>query len=809
MRTTPAPSTTQPAAGAAESPWLTAQRCLETLRTRGGPAEIGLRIAESFTALGLREPAAIWAQAVAEHVKADPSIADRFVRMAHSLDQLPDTKIENASRIANARRNLDRSLELREQLEPAFDAWAERNGSIAWYRTTDGASAGFDTSVEPTDERWLYAFVNSRAGSSEAVLEPNLPRPSGVPAPVFLHGFSSPWMLRRLIEHYAPLPLGACARILVIEEHPERALDALAEQDMQDVLPDERVRFFLGADAGHQLTAWLGSSDAHWSSVQYYTEVGRAPDAQLAEQIRGLIASQSEQCAALIRSNAAAYDRPNREGVAGESSRRVLIITTRFSTYIQHAARDIASAAERGGATARLIIEPDACSEINGLTIARALNEFRPDLVVQLNYTRAQFGAILPEGLPMVTWVQDAMPHLFRKETGESLGPRDLVVGSIFKEFVTDHAYPEQRCVRFGVPASSEKFKAHAATRPAIEHDMIAATNHAESPERMMSRLERECSAAGMPAGLAADVCERVRLGLEDWNWGWLDWVLNDAIKDALENHGQPTTGPVAACLHRDVANPLANRILRFRALRWAANLARERGYRFRIFGHGWDQDRELGEFAGGALEHGDALRDAYAKSAVTIHAGANWITHQRLYECAMAGGLPAALLRPDDTAHALRHARESLRERGARPTHGRISDRAHCVQASDDTCSSVALSLIQRLATDGQRPSGSERLFEPDLARADGLVPIGKGDLTPAPTIREIPSKLEQLRLIDALSGCMFTDRDSFASLIERAREDREWRSTRSRAIAAIAERSFSYESLVPQILSLATPAV
>ena len=801
MPTPSAPIENPVMAGPRLRPWESIPRDLETLRTRGGTPEVGLRIAEGFAALGLREPASVWAKAVGEHLGLDPSIGERFQRVGESLASMPESRVDAEALIERARASIERLPDRLGALREAFGAWADRTRALGWYRTTGGELVAFDTGVEPIDERWLRRFAGAREASEAALLEANLPRPSGVPAPVILHGMSSPWMLRRLCAHYAPLPLGAVARIIVLEEDPAKALDAIAQESLDDELAAERVRLFLGPGGADAMIAWLEANDAHWSSAQYYAEPGRSPDPALAERIRSLIEAQSRRCAALIRSNAEAY--------AGRSSggapERVLIITTRFSTYIQHAARDIASATEKAGAKARLVIEPDACSEINGLTIAQAIDEFRPDVVVQLNYTRAQFGEILPRGLAMVTWVQDAMPHLFRRETGESVGERDLVVGSIFKSFVSEHAYPESRCVRFGVPASCAKFHRRASGPVEIEHDVIAATNHGENPERMSARLEGECASAGMAPGLGARTCELVIEALERWRWGWLDWTLLDCVHRAVREFDLPPDGPVARCLHRDVANPLANRVLRFRALRWARELALERGLRFRIYGNGWERDEAFGAFAGGPLEHGEALRRAYAGAAVTLHAGANWITHQRLYECALSGGLPAAMLRPDDTAHAIRHARESLRERGVRPTLCRIANRAHGVPAIDDPEAAIALSIAQRLRLPGERPEhAGERVFDPDLILGDGLMPIGKGDLSPAPTIREIPSKLEQLRLIDALSECMFADKESLARLIERARDDHEWRRARSEAIARIAERSYSYESLAPKILGL-----
>ncbi len=92
---------------------------------------------------------------------------------------------------------------------------------------------------------------------------------------------------------------------------------------------------------------------------------------------------------------------------------RVLIPTTRYSTYIQHSSRDIAAAFEAAGCVAQVMIEPDASTTTLGWAYAREVEAFEPDLVVMVNYPRWHLAGVLPEGLPYACWVQDAMGHLF------------------------------------------------------------------------------------------------------------------------------------------------------------------------------------------------------------------------------------------------------------------------------------------------------------------------------------------------------------------------------------------------------------
>jgi len=796
-------------------PWTAIAQSLGALRAGAQPGEPALRIAEGFADLAVRDAAAVWARAAAEHIRTDPTLGSRLVSLAKVIERLGSSSIDPEARIRCAQANLDARPDLLAGLRPWIDRWATRTREIAWFRSSDTNTIGLAPTRELLDPEWLHRFSNARGNASALQLAPNEPRASGVPSPVVLHGMGTPWALRRICGHFAPLPLGARAKLLVIEEDPERLLDALADDDITELLHDPHTEFFIGQHAQEELANRLDERMRHWSSLLYYAESSRTEEPRLAGLVRQLLSKQGEECALLTSSSEDRYSELGPSlwaerfqhglGPSAERPLRVMLITTRFSTYIRHAANDIGDAFARAGAVTSVVIEPDDSSEINGFAIAQSISEFRPDVLVLINYTREQFRSLIPDGLPVITWVQDAMTHLFTPESGDSIGPADFVVGSIFKSFVTEHGYPAERCLRFGVPASLVKFKSIAERPREFEFDLIAATNHSESPERMSDRLEHGYRFAGMAPGLVGAVCSEVMSAVESWSWGYLGWTLRDAIDQAFSSQHVKINDRLRESLFRDVARPLANRVLRYRTLRWGAELAEEQGIRFGVFGHGWEDDPEFAPFALGHLDHGDQLRAAYASSALTIHASAHWITHQRLYECAFAGGLPASLLRPDDVDHALRPARAFLDQASIPPTACRVSDRLHCVRATEESHASIALRLAQRIQIGVRPPEGAARRFQPDDILADALVPVGAGDLRSEPIVHEFPSKLEQLRLIDALADTMFSDKATLAELVRRASQDPDWRDARSHRIAQIAERSFSYETVVPHMMSLA----
>jgi hypothetical protein len=75
------------------------------------------------------------------------------------------------------------------------------------------------------------------------------------------------------------------------------------------------------------------------------------------------------------------------DALAGRAGRppRVLLVTTRFSTVLQYSTRDAADAFRQLGFEAHVLIEPAPHHGMTRLAIRRALAEFKPDVVFQID----------------------------------------------------------------------------------------------------------------------------------------------------------------------------------------------------------------------------------------------------------------------------------------------------------------------------------------------------------------------------------------------------------------------------------------
>lgn len=787
------PSARQPAAA---NPWTIAANAMSQLR-KGGPDHLRVLIARAMGGLGLPELAEAWATTV-------PQTAELAPLVTQIRDALPGLNLSErsaAERVATAELNLTASPALAGDLAPFIDGWRSRAGDHRWFRTRDGQMVIVDGRLPIDHPRSFVRFSDERTRCVGRSLPLNRPDAAGPPPPVLVDGLRSADSIADLCARYPRLDNRAWARLLIVESNPDVVLDVLSERDLRSFISQERLHIFTGPDCKDRVLGFLRERMADWATVSYVSERPDGPDRALEAKLKELTAARAGEYRALLARNNAAYaDRDaawwaNRYQKARGGTAdplRALVVTTRFSTYIQHASRDLCKAFEACGMGSLLLIEPDDASRTDGLRIARAIDSFRPDLFVVINYTRGQFADSVPRQVPHCCWVQDAMPHLYSRTAGADIDALSTVVGGVFKDFVEAHRYPREACLLFDVPALAASFDAE--PRRSCDIDVLIATNHGETPGAMAARLDRECAESGGPPGLMHEVYEALSASLDRWKHGFLLYWIEDTLRPIFDRHGYDPDAENARTILRDAATPLVNRMLRHRVIGWAAELARDRGWKLVLAGRGWQDHPSLGSYAIGEVRHGSELRDLYNRSLVTLHASSAWIFHQRIYESLLAGSMPAMLFKPDDLTGLLRPARVMTRL-GLGPCCTMLDDRRLHAHALDHPIGGLTLSLAQRLAPDGTPPIQPGRNWETELALQTGFFPWRDGVADHSEYIAELHTPEEQTRFMWAVSDGFFRDKLELASVIERGRNDPGWRLARIRHAASIVRESFTLE--------------
>jgi hypothetical protein len=327
--------------------------------------------------------------------------------------------------------------------------------------------------------------------------------------------------------------------------------------------------------------------------------------------------------------------------VSGRSPARVLILTSRYSTFVRHAGEDLAAALGELGHDARVLMEPTPHATLTSCHYLHEIDQFDPDMLVGINYPRASLGNALPEGWPYVCWVQDAMPHLF---TGAARATAlDFVIGHAYAGALERQGYAAGRVLPHPVPVSETKFRPRGRTQDRDARftcDIAYVSHRSETPAAFHARFLRE---SGMQ-GPAAAALERCRAAVADAVSRWATEPsgaeLIKAAQSMAQGLGKAGDARIIDLLRHQYVLPLAEQLLRHETLEWAALIARDEGLTLKIFGKGWEAHPTLAEFTAGPLTHGEDLRDCYQSAACHLHASPLGVNHQRVFECAMSGGV-------------------------------------------------------------------------------------------------------------------------------------------------------------------------
>lgn len=599
-------------------------------------------------------------------------------------------------------------------------------------------------------------------------------------------------------EHVLGLALGLCLR------------DALAPDassttgDFAALVSDPRVEHFVATSADQSPAARLGPRLQQRLDVAMPVTVVTSPHTPtLANPLPAVQAARTAQtelrqrlARELGEQHAAMTPGTWRERLfdeSGEPARpgaSVLIPTSRYTTYLQHASKGLADALTRIGLRPHLHIEPDAHSVFDPVARLVAIRDAKPDLVIRLNSPRMHGTDAASEAatrIPTATWVQDAMPHLFDASMGASMGPLEVLVGCRVPELVRVFKYPRERSEAMPVVADESRFAAAAITcspsRDDLDCEIAYASHHAATTMELHEKI-----AADSPANVRP-ILERVYphalIYAADPFARPLKQYLRGAARDALrECLGVEPDAAMIAKITNSYAMAIADRALRHRVLEFAANLAHRRGWRLRIYGNGWDKHPTLSAFARPALAHDTDLAHSYARAKVHLHISHHGPLHQRVFECALSGGLPAVLVTPAFVSAIWAWAATEPTSTGRKlGLNDPIADSAACM---------AACACTQRLGLSG------DAWYPRDGLAKHALAPDHIPDTERA--ARDLPL---------AIAEAAFLDEVGLEGVVERAIDSSTWRSSASTAIARRVRERLTQDALAKVMLNLVRRAI
>lgn len=317
-------------------------------------------------------------------------------------------------------------------------------------------------------------------------------------------------------------------------------------------------------------------------------------------------------------------------------SLRVLGITSRYTTFLQHSMRDWLSAFERLGHETRLVIEDHDHLMLGAFGYAQSILDFKPDLILLIDHYRAEVGRI-PQSIPCVMWVQDRLPNIFSPAAGRAQGARDYCIGGGRLHLASRHAYPADRFMSCTIGINERKYASHELSSDdrakfACEASYVG---HSSVPSDVLLRENLDRGASPELAKVAWDLHERMIAHFECGGSALTDTVLEarlaESMKQAGVELGEATQRNMLAVFNQQINNAL----FRHQALRWVADA----GVDLRLYGNGWEKHPQLKKFARGPADNVRDLPRIYQASKINLQIIPHGAVHQRLLDGLAAGG--------------------------------------------------------------------------------------------------------------------------------------------------------------------------
>lgn len=403
--------------------------------------------------------------------------------------------------------------------------------------------------------------------------------------------------------------------------------------DLSDVLAADQALWFVGPDWPRRLEGFLRAHPGIPLPAARAILGSRLDTERLQGVLDAGSAWRAAETARLeAAARAAAEARPEaswREALAPGGRPRILLVTSRFTTVLQYAIRDLEQAFRALGCETAVVIEDRDCAWSVAIPLRQRVLSFRPDLVVQIDHLRPEFGEAVPAPIPYACWIQDRLPNLFDSRYVGKLGARDLTF-SMWPAMTADclkAGYPEV----FPLPVAGNSFVYRPPEKPLPPGPDVAFVSNIAVPQAvpaypgLLEEADRILRAEGI---------------------GYRDEGFYNALLDRLASAlGLRVASADRPSLVRLLSFDVERFVQRTEPLRWA----RAMGLDVAVWGRGWERSPEFAPLARGIVQPGTPLRDLYASARIHLHMNSDTNMHARVFECLLSGGCLLAWAHPGD----------------------------------------------------------------------------------------------------------------------------------------------------------------
>ena len=538
------------------------------------------------------------------------------------------------------------------------DAWAQDQSRFEAFRdNSDGVQ------VRWRDEHGVWRWIPQLGDHVAIVEEAGLPEDIDKmqPGPYLFEGIDLGHFFQRVYHETLDSFLGFSTPLFVVEPDPAMLAVVFHLHDWRQVLSDERVHIYTGPRCTEQFLAGFEKTiDLPWPRQIFTMSVFRPGCVPTAvEAVRaGTKRRESRILQSLADTEAPYAQRDGRwwadrftEALSGSGAPlRVLAAVSRHTTFLKHAMRDAKRALEQLGHECRVMTERTDHTTVSPLTYHDMVRSWAPDVFLAIDHVRPEFEGILPANLPILTWDQDQLPHVFTRENLHAMAKHDFLAGCSKSVFVAHGCNPAQ-ALYAPMPTCPEQFSGPPLTEDELARYAcdVSYVSHASQTPREFHDEQRAGTTDAGAVHLMDAIYEILPAMLTEHHVA-SGQVACRAIDEATRRTGISITSDE---YHRHLRNwyiwRLGDRIFRHEALSWVAEWAQRTGRTFRIYGNGWDKHPTLSPFAAGPAENGRELLCIHRASRINLQLMPAGFIHQRALDGLASGGFFLSRFTPND----------------------------------------------------------------------------------------------------------------------------------------------------------------
>jgi len=506
--------------------------------------------------------------------------------------------------------------------------------------------------------RWLTA-PQSPKDKAERTLEKHLNLVK-TGKPLFLIGIGAGYELIEFFNAQPKMTLWMKQAIYVVERSADIFRLNLEIHDWKKILTSGRVFFFVGKKVNQQLRDFFRNASRPLPEVILFYEMTQQENqplvARVVKTIHDITENRKKEGIRLLRETNRYYESlSDKDWQRIFSSRRkrplrILLFTSRFSTFVRHCTRDVAQGFETLGYQTRTVIEKADTERFSHLEIQRNLASFKPDMVFQIDWLRAQYGSLYHKSIPFVCWVQDGLPNLFNEQAAKTIGKRDIVLFAFtpFKQQLLELSYPNENLGYLPVltnPKLCRPMSLSNKERDRYGCEVSYVSHVSQSPANafidLLSRVS-DLEAKKVLKMMFELVKERFYSEKDCHRKGDYELLLLDAERrSGKEIRNSKVRSEIVWWFWHDIGNAFR----RQPPLEWVA----EEGYNLKLYGRGWENHPRLSKYAQGIAQNGRELCKIYNASQINIQVLAGGNLHPRLIDGLASGGFFLVKYHPSD----------------------------------------------------------------------------------------------------------------------------------------------------------------